>query len=296
MNEISDQVDDLLKRDLDRDELCLKLWLTICHSDQDQNIVESQTVNRILALYEQEQSAAAARHTGDISNRFPDTRMQAAHILGGFIANTDISEDIRRTATVTLGSIANRLNQDLTTYESQIDENPNVRDILSIFAMLKNGVYPQVSSCIEPIAMKTKSPQITYESLKLLLQTNDDYSADILDKVLDHKQDYDTQKIEAIANAVSHVEDMSPRALQIVTDYFNTALPKEIHKLEKSIQKFQGLGKMASAFSTVGAITRDDAASVIRTGRKAMQNIQELSSKSDIFDTSHVAEDDAPKQ
>ncbi len=145
--------------------------------------------------------------------------------------------------------MAKSVNEGLTTYDALMDESPQVNDLLSIYSMLENGVYPQVSRVIEPIALHTKSPRVTYESLKILLQAQDDNSAEILSRLLDHKVDYDTQKIAAIAEAVSHVEDMSPHILGIVERFYQEKLPQKLHETRKTSLELMSLGKVGSSLT-----------------------------------------------
>lgn len=265
----------------------LDIYLAI----QGQKKVEDEIFDVVFKFLKDEKTASSARQIGNFGKKYAEFQMPAANILGGFLTDHEMNEDIRRTATVELGSIAKKLNEALTNYSSDIDEKENTENLIRILSMLEKGVHPQVSRVIEPIVMETKSPAVTTKTLQILLNAQHREAAEVLDKVLDHKQDYDTQKITAIAEAVSHVEDMQPESLKIISDYFNQALPEELRKLEKSIEKFQGLGKVASAFAKVDAISRDDAASMIKAGRQAMQTIQELSDKSDIFNENLTVEE-----
>lgn len=217
-----------------------------------------------------EKSASAARSIKAIARTFPETQDQAIDMLSALLDDTTVSQDTKRTATIELGSLAQMASESLTTYDVHIDKSPLVASIRRMFRVLEKGQSPQIARAVGPIVMATKSPSVTYEGLKLILNSKDAESAKTLDQILDHKQDYDTQKITALADAISFVDDMSSEMRRSIQDYFIASLPTEIEKFQKSVKKIKGLGKLSSAFSDAGSFDGDQAHDLLRA-ESAMQ-------------------------
>ena len=267
------------------DSFCATLERALPHrSLVDDDVL--QAGNKVLDFYQQQKSAAAARHTGNIGKLIPALRADAIDVLGGFLENADIDEAVRRTATVELGSIAKKASDSLTRYSPDMDNSEDAQLVLNALGMLEKGVFPQVSRAIDSIVMQTKSPMVTKKGLEILLRAPDDDSADILDGLLDTKEGYVLQKLHALKNAVVNtgVENINPKAIDSIVAYVAAITPYVSQRVTKDTEE---LGLISQAFRVLakhGVYPSEDA----RAFRDVYHGLKDGLQNSGIFDFSQL--------
>ncbi len=212
-----------------------------------------------IEFYQKEKNAASARHLGNLGKRLDHRIGDTIDALGTFLTDESVNEDVRRTATVELGSIAKKLNENLTIYDTQMDQSPNVANLTNAFSLLQQGVFPQAARSIGPLVMDTKSPAVTSEGLKILLQTDDGESAEYLDKILDTKEGYVLQKLKALTEAIVETgpENISPEITKSISDYLLDIAPHVENRLNKDIEEIGLMTKSFRVLSKHGLYSED---------------------------------------
>lgn len=241
-----------------------------------------------------EKTADAARRMGSLGKFSPETRIDAIEGLSNIIQDETIESDIRRTATVELGSIAARVNSTLTFYVPDIDEKESVAEVINLLSVLENGVYPQVARYVGPIVMDTKSPQITKEGLKILLKSDHDESAQKIDEILDTKEGYVLQKLQAVTKAVVEIgpENINPKIAQSIRDYIADISPHIARRIAKDIEE---TGLVTQSFRTLakkGFFPEEEARALRELYHTINTNSKELPD-SEYFDFSHLDQKEA---
>mgnify|MGYP000197482302 CR=1 FL=1 len=115
--------------------ISLSLW---ANQGADAQELE-QACETSIAFIREDKTSAAARSIKSIAQLFPEKQDQAIDILSDILTYPSLEQDVRKTATVELGSLAQKASEGLTTYDVHLDKSPNVHKIKKMFCRYTLG-------------------------------------------------------------------------------------------------------------------------------------------------------------